>query len=195
MRLLISYLEHFILGKNKSTKLRFVILDVNAIGPVIYNRVATRHWDIIYSNFTIMPSTHFELCVLFVKIKQVDRSARVFFKGQWFHYYIAITLGFLNIDEPVNSIFNFKNIRISKFANLTFKSLPVIRYYISYLFSLQFDIEPVFETFKMYKTHTSRAFAWYYTRIFCSTSAVITKTAINFVWGMACLIIIFFRVL
>ena len=109
----------------------------------------------------------------------MDCPAGVLLKGQRFHHHEIATLGFLDVDKLVNALIDSKQVGIAEFANFTFEILPEKSSVIFSLSGLHFDLQPIFETFVMDKTHTARTLAGNNARIVFRAFRAPTETTHN----------------
>ena len=145
--------------------------------------MATRYWNIINSQVTLMSTSELERVLVFSWNNYVNNSWSILLLVQTLKHQV-ITFWALIVNQIVCTVaisssraLCAKNERIGLFANLALEWFPVERLEASTVFHLLFNIEPASQALKMNVSDRSWAFANWEKGVKISSSCVPTEPA------------------
>lgn len=140
--------------------------------------MASGHWDIVNSNFTLMSSAHIELFFLGWETEHMNSTGGIFLQGEWLHdHEVPTVLWLLNLYKFVYSRSNLEQVWVGLLAYFTFECLPVHADQVIRLLLVHLSVQPVFKALEMDETNTACTLTGHYARILWSRIRSPTETA------------------
>ena len=98
--------RYWVSHKDYSSKLRIVVVYIEAIFTLSNHCMAATHWDVINSDFAFMTSADFEFCSPLGKGNHMNHSRGILIQRQWLKHQIAFwSLGdFLALDYALTKL-------------------------------------------------------------------------------------------